>query len=347
MIPGAAAAAAAVLIGRHAAWRAVFGWALLLSIPGFAAGGEFAYGRLIDQVLQAPSLGAAWPRLWELFLVGAAWGGLGFSALGVALAERPLGRVEGGIVGLAVALWLVLIHQVPVSLLPTVALILLAAVHAALALKSKLLTPAIFGLCGALSLGAGFLTAVILLYGGAQGWFGGGFPWWNLRDQWWGACGGLGIAAAMAACEGRALMPSRQFARMRYELAGVVLCIGVVIAATGNNVIQYWESIGAFTPELRGQAWLEIMLWAVVVSGVGALHVRHTYLVWPGAFSVPAGAILAMLAPVAALGIVKELLPMGAARWEITYDLFVIQLIVVAGWFGIAGMLKGTAEEPR
>jgi hypothetical protein len=329
LIPGAFAAAAVAGVIADPRWRSAYGRSMLLGAAGFSAGGTLAYGQPIADVLAAPTLAQALHPMATVAAIGAVWGGLGMTFLGLGLSERPLrardlavALVFGAVCGVVLGLWDR--DDLGLALLAAG----LIALQAANAVVTKSAVVRRFGVMGTAGFGAGFAAAVLLLWAGTHGWLGSG-RWWNLRDQWVGAIGGLTIAWAARASLARGLHPAP--ASWFLQAAGSWCQVAAVPLINALDVYTYWstQQQAVFGPELLraiafggSAAFAALGLgWAVALGRLRAD--RLAVIRW--------GTLIGLWLLVA-LGIGKEVIPLGWKRWELTYTLFVVETVALSGW---------------
>ena len=328
MIPGVIAAAAVALMAPDVRWHRAFGWSLMFSMIGFAIGGHLGYQDAIAEILARPTLRDALPGLGHIFGLGAVWGGLGLTALGVGLSEHPLRFRELALCAAIAAGWFValrLYHREAAAIVFFGAG--LAALHCYNALVFRSQSVTLFGLAGVLGFGGGFVFAVLLLYGGSRGWFG-HWAWWNFRDQWIGAIGGLATAWAASAVRRRELVPHHTHLSRLSHVAGLVyFLIGVPAVETLNILISWAEERPV--PVHIQQAFLAALAVCWLVAAVwicrSACHPLTDHRAW----KVVRAATIAFLWLISALAIAKETIPIGWHRWEPAFTMDVICSLLV------------------
>lgn len=344
MIPGAFAAAFVALAHPEARWRSAFGRALLWGVVGFAAGGHLSYGALIEETLRAPSLPEAAPGLMTFGGLGAVWGGLGLTCLGFGFAEHTLGSREVGLLAALVCCWVILLGVLNWEQADLVLFGLgLAVLHLynLVAFRSRIV--ATFGAWGVCGFGLGFLGAIGLLYAGHHGWLGSGWPWWQLRDQFIGLCGGLALVGAHRMAVRQALVPALS---PPASLAGAVGLICFTVAVPAVNVLDVLASWTRERPIVSSAAAPFIQ----ALIGLASLGASVALIHWwrQARTSDQASEYLLRLVTVVVvwllcgLAIAKETIPLGLSRWEPAFSLFLMCALILTGL-----LLAGRARPQR
>lgn len=328
-IPGAFAAAAVALTHCDRRWSEAFGWSVMFSVAGFAVGGHLSYGSTIERLLEATSLSAMIPGLLRLSCLGAAWGGLGLTFLGYAISERPFRLPELGLFGFVALCWILLLGVMNQESLDLVLFWLgLVCLHGYNGLVSRSRIVRIFGLAGVVGFGLGFPVATLLLSAGHHGRFGDGWPWWTLRDQIIGGCGGLALAWVRLAVDRRGLFPARTFRSTFSQVAGFGCFLIGVPAVNMIDVLTSWSVERPILPSGRAMA-------AIFVAGAGMLPAMLLSLrFWKVSVStvevsrrsreVVRMATLIAIWWLSALAIAKETVPLGLGRWEPAFTFFIL-----------------------
>ncbi len=323
LIPGALAAVIVVSSYPALRNRKAIAWALLLSPLGFSIGGHLSYGKTILAVLLAPSLSAAPAEFFRIFLMGAAWGGLGLTFLGFALSEGgPQKRDLAVLAGVAFSwfLFLGIFNLEDYDLALFLWGLVLIHIYNGIVKKSAVVT--VFGIAGGLGFGLSFLLAVLLLYAGKNGLLGGGWPWWALRDQIIGILGGLVLFAAPA------LIPRWKFAASSkknpsaVERWGLISYFVLVPFPNAVNVLTHWAlERSLFSKPLLGLAMGALVIFSVwKVFSIARLKSDFPTLLLSTLFFIWSLSLLA---------IAKEVVPLGIGRWEAAYTLFLAYSLVL------------------
>jgi hypothetical protein len=312
LIPGVLAAVAAVLVDPSQETRRAFGLSVILSGIGFSVGGHLAYGEAIQSLLASQNLEAAVPELVRISLVGAVWGGIGFSFLGFGLSEKSFERRDlAFLLGLA-ALWLV-----PLGLfnLEAFDLALFAAgfllIHAYNSLLKRSRVLSLLGIGGAIGFGLSFLLAVSLLVAGERGLLAGPWPWWRLRDQILGFTGGLSLWLLLERISRQRLLPvplGREKTNLVLNKLGFLFFLVFVPGINKLGVFTYWTAKLSF---------LQALLFDLPF--LGALAVFSVFAFRKFIFST-----LFFVWYLSVLAIAKEMLVYGLARWEPAYTGFLL-----------------------
>lgn len=344
LIPGAFAAAFVAVAGPDARWRSAFGRSLLLSLVGFAAGGHLSYGALIEEVLQASTLLDAVPGLLQFASIGAVWGGLGMTCLGFGLAERALRPQEVGLVAALVCCWVILLgvlnwEQADLVLFGSG----LAVLHAYNVVVFHSRIVAVFGAGGLLGFGLGFLGAAWLLYAGHHGWLGSGWPWWELRDQLIGLCGGLTLAGAHRMAIRQGLLPALTPLSSKVGAVGLVCFVVVVPALNALDVLASWTRERPIVSSTAAP-FIQTLL-GLACFGAGVVLIRQ----WRRARASDQASdqslrfvtVLAIWL-LSSLAIAKETVPLGLTRWEPAFSLFLVCSLILTGL-----LLKGDVSDSR
>lgn len=334
LIPGALFACAIAVASPGLPWRRAFGFSVLLSAAGFALGGTFGYGDSIKTILEAPHITDALGELTRLGCLGAIWGGLGGTALGLASSERGVQRKDLVVLSLLALAWFTafeILRWEERDLILFGGGLLAFHVYNAWVMRSRAV--AIYGIAGAFGIGLGFTGAVFLLTVGSRGLFGHGWPWWHLRDQLLGACGGIGLALAHRATLRRRMTPASDHLPSWTQPMGIAALVCAIPFLNALNVFDSWRHERQFIDpglltiiQIVGLSGLLILgfAWgrwarsaATSEAGLTQVIVRSTLLaVW----------ILTILA------ISKETVPLGLRRWEAGFSLFLITAGLLTLW---------------
>ena len=98
------------------------------------------------------------------------------------------------------------------------------------------------------------------------------------------------------------------------------------------NVLQYWTQQAVFPPDvLQRIAWGGAAL-ALALGLVLAVWMTGAYRRGSGDVAIPALPTIVGMWMITVLSIAKEVVPIGWKRWEITYTLFVIELVILTVW---------------
>lgn len=185
LIPGEIGVVILAFLMREEHWRESMGKALLLAPLGFALGGLISHGQVFEAVAHAAAFGVARDEFVQLFWIGLVWGGLGGTFLGFGFSEKPVNKTD--------LLILALVFFGAFFPLPKLAYFSIALIFIQIynfAEKKSILLP-ILTLTGALSFGAAFLLAGILLSAGYQGLLGETWAWWTYSDLILGFTAGI------------------------------------------------------------------------------------------------------------------------------------------------------------
>jgi len=330
-VTGAMAAAIAALLIPSFVFRKSFGQAVLFGTLGFVLGSEnIPYGALIDGVLQQPSLKDCITEMLTILFIGASWGCVGATYLGLGLSEKPVQRRDYILLSAAgialIALTFFLNSTGQVMLIFTV-LILFLQGYNLLRIGSR--TMALLGASGLVFFGLGFEGSVMILFWGNKGYLPGPEGWWTLRDQIWGGAGGLGIILAVWACANRHRQPvilsSTAFQRICYEVFIPVIC--------GLNTWNVYEKWFKSSPVVSDPAAAAVMILAgsILLIGFFVFYLK----VAPGIFSTD-GVLNRMLltgflffsAYLAFFAIAKSIVYSGWGAWETGFSLFLVNLLI-------------------
>ena len=324
LIPGALAAAAIALGRRSEPWRRAFGWAVVLGAAGFSVGGYFGYGLTIERIVHAPRVLAAFPDLARIFWTGAVWGGFGATALGFGFSEQPWRFRDGVVYGLLGAVGLLILGVLKAEaydLWVVGAALVALQVYNARCKRSRIIS--LFGAAGVAGFGGGFLLAALLLHAGHRQWFGTGWPWWHLRDQILGGCGGIALAWASHTAARLGLAPAPRPAGgwgwrigLAWYLAGIPLmnALGVVDSWIEERPIASLDTLRILRTGL---------VWGFVVLAIGLVR-RFASSRHPAPPRALRDATIAVIWFLSAAAIAKEMVPLGWARWEPAFTLFLI-----------------------
>ena len=247
LIPGAAAAVSVALLSTDELWRRALGWALIVSSLGFSLGGHLSYGRVIEHIVASRDFASVAAEVWRFFSTGAVWGGLGLTFLGFGLSEKPPGAADLVLFAVLGLFWFVplgILNQEPYDLMLFGCGLALIHIYNLAFKKSKIVS--LFGLAGIAGFGFGFLAAVILLYAGSHGFLPGRRPWWSLRDQIIGLCGGGFIAWAARRAVRLGLSPVREVVSLGVQKSGFICYVVLIPAVNFLNVLTHW-SMGKVT----------------------------------------------------------------------------------------------------
>ncbi len=339
LLPGACAAAlmAFCMDGEH--WRDSFGRAVIMGAVGFGIGGHIGYGRLFDAVLEYPEIQQTYLSLASIGLI---WGALGGTFLGFGFSEKPLSRFDMFLLSSVCLFWFLTLEVWGLEDWDLLLFLCgLAGIHVYNFLFKKSEIVGAFAFGGAFAWGTAFFAAAVLLAVGRQGLLGGGFDWWNLRDQILGFI--AGACFWMIASAFRAFRFRRHLAEeiLTLQRAGLICYTAVLPAFYAANVCLHW---------LQTLDTAQVLPYAVIMGAVllGALIViirldsrRFLKPKFPKTLMVSTFFVLGYCSALAAA---KQLRPAGMAAWEPAYTCFVVFFAVLA--FLLPYFSKRAAESP-
>ncbi len=241
LIPGAAAAAIAAFLGRDDSWKTLFPRAVIFGAAGFSLGGHFSYGWLIERLLDCHYASCVFIDLARIFAIGAVWGGLGMTFLGFVFSEKHFGRRDflllAGFLLLA-SIFLDFFEQESFDFTVLSAGLFLLHVYNLIWKRSRIV--GVFGLSGILGFGLGFAGAVFLVYAGNNAFFKGPWAWWTLRDQIFGAAGGIAVAWAVRNLSVRGFVPFDVALPQAETWAGFLAYVFFIPGLNTVYVIRHW-----------------------------------------------------------------------------------------------------------
>ena len=332
MIPGAFAALGVALLSTHGRWTSSFGRAVILSGIGFAIGGHLAYGKLIEAILNQADYGLPELLTAKVFVIGAIWGGLGATFLGFGYSEKSFSFFDAVLMMLLFLFW-----AVPLELfhLTNYNLILFFMGFGVLHLynffikKSKIIQW--FGLMGFFGFGIAFCLSVLVLYRGNQGVFGDGWPWWALRDQFWGFLGGIALWGALQFVTKKGLLPDSSAGSNSRRAGFIFLLVGIPVINT-FNLLEYWRYAGDFTG--AAMAMLEVMLsvsflWMAFIL----IKIHRQFFNQPILNQLMVISAVTFMGYMTIIGILKEKGVRGWGYWQDAYTFFVIFGLFLSGVF--------------
>ncbi len=247
--------------------RLAFAQAIFLAALGFLAGGEnIPYGAIVDNILLAPSLMAALPDLLLILFIGASWGCVGTTYLGYGVSEKPMTFhdyvviIFAGIIAVAVAL---IFNTNLIYILAFTSLIVFLQAYNFFVKHSNSVW--IYGLYGLLGFGLGFLGAVIILYLGNHGSLPGPNGWWTLRDQIWGAIGGISIMLAAWKVNASGSQPV-DLSATNFQRFGFICFLPVIGGINLLDVYMKWFHSTPTAPNLALAGAL-ILIGAILLAG--------------------------------------------------------------------------------
>ena len=331
LIPGAVAAVTVAMLHREELWRRAFGWSLIMSALGFSLGGHMSYGSLIEEILTSHDPHLLAHHFFRLFLIGAVWGGLGLSFLGFSVSEKPPSLMDLVLFATVGFFWLT-----PLGIFnqETYDLFLfsggLALMHLYNLVLKKSETVSIFGLAGILGFGFGFLLSVLLLFAGRNGFFKSPWPWWDLRDQVIGICGGCAVAWAVHRVACKELLPARELISLVTQRSGFIFYVVFIHGFNAFNVLTHCLQAGTNPIFFRFFAVSLLSILAIAVIFFlradserfleraldHALYFSTFFFIWF----------------MSVIGIAKQLLPLGWSHWEPAFTLFVVYSLVLSFW---------------
>ncbi len=325
LIPGAAAAFLVVILHKEEIWRRSFGMAVILGSLGFALGGHFGYGRLIEKILVATNLIAVLPEFFHIFLIGALWGGLGMTFLALAVSEKPFLRPDLILLACMGIFWLIPLgpwHNGLYIIFLFGAGLLAIHIYNGLWKHSRIVT--LYGAAGFFGFGAAFLTAVLLLHAGHHQRLPGAWPWWALRDQIIGLIGGGVIVAAVRMGQRVHLIPDRSGITSFSEKAGFIFWVGLIPLLNALNVLGYWSIEHAFltVPEAIFAALLTALVLAAIAVGIA--RIKSETITGRGLDRIFYLLFIFFVWFLSLAAIFKQTAVFGWSRWEAAFTLFLI-----------------------
>ena len=327
-IPGAVAGAVAALLVGRKIFRQAFAQAVLFGIFGFVVGSEnIPYGALIDHILTEPTLRAAFPGLCTVLFIGASWGAVGATYLGYGLSEKPLSVWDYLVILMAGVLAVLVIFVFSANAAVAASLVMLIfLLQSYNFLFKKSRTVWIFGLAGGLGFGLGFFGAAVILYLGNKGLLPGPPEWWDLRDQIWGAAGGLALILATFKISEKNLKPVL-LAKPWFQKAGFILFVPAVCGLNTWNVYEKWFSSVPPAPE-------PVLAGALVAAGAILLIAWLVYYMMNAAFSGPGfnslllASFLFFSFYLRFFAIAKSVVYSGWGAWEPAFTLFLFESVL-------------------
>jgi hypothetical protein len=324
LIPGAAAALAFAL--SHADWRKAFPRAVVLGGIGFSLSGHFGYGKLIESIQSAPVFFSESYQYAHIFLIGFLTGGLGATLLGYGYSEKALNRKDAiFLAALGIFLW------IPLGLLNLedwdlfLYLAAFVILHAYNFRNKESRVIATLGSYGAVGFGFGFVIAVLILDLGSRGFFGTGWPWWALRDQIYGAIGGLFVWKSAT----RVIPAPGQDSHLHEDdvinkLGFLFLTVYIPVLNT-IDVLKLWSK----KPPLFGGAYEGLLILSSILFIFFTVFLfRLRPIPSRGSESFLASAFFFILY-LSALAIAKEMMIFGWGRWETAYSLILIEALTL------------------
>lgn len=321
MIPGCLAALICAL-KPSTGWRQSFAQAVIFSGLGFALGGGFGFGDLLDTILAASSLWDVIPELIHLTLIGAIWGLLGMTFLGFSLSELPNFIHEVFIfAGTGAAVYAAIeILKLPYEIIWLAGAGFLLHGYNALFKKSQMVW--IFGIFGFLGFGLGLLVATIILWYGQHGYISG--DWWSLRDQIWGFLGGVSVMLAVMCSSSKGLAP-QPMASVNWQRAGLSFYLVFVTMFNTWNVYDKWfhSTPPVSNPVLWGSFLIACVL---VLIGLLLYFIFCSENVFSGSAlnQTLSWASLFFCWYLGILAIMKSIVYSGWSVWETAFTLFII-----------------------
>ncbi len=324
LIPGALSAVAVALLSPAGPWREALWRSLLLSAFGFSLGGQLGYGSLIREILASTSLSVSTAGFLKLFFIGAVWGGLGMTYLGLGLSEKPI-KTRDLLLwgGLALLGWFV-------PELPVLAF-LFAALQLYNLLRKKSKTIAVFGTLGALGFGTGFLLSVLLLFLGQRGFLGEGWPWWSLRDQFLGLWGGLFIWGAVKQSLQADLLPAPWGAGPLVQKGALSVYLVWIPGISTYNALRHWGmDPSIFSPLPLGIIALGFVSFFSLLFAM-ILRLKNEKFSGAEERKLLSRSTFFFLWYLSFIAIAKEMLRYGWGRWEFGFTLFLVFSLLLTG----------------
>lgn len=325
---GLAAVIVSVLI-TTGNWRAAFAQAVIFSGLGFAIGGTFSYGSLVDTIVAADSLKDVIPELIHVFFIGALWGLLGMTFLGFGLAE--IGVLIQDIAVLAVAgggsyLAVEVLKLGGPDVYWYAASGALLHVYNQTFKKSSLIT--LFGTFGFVGFGLGFLIAVLILWYGSHGYFGSTSTWWQLRDQIWGFIGGVTVILAAWQAIKKNYQPVLMQS-INWQRAGFIFFVSFITAYNTWNVYTKWFQS---TPQVSNPVfWGAFLIVCALILAAFAIYFctcNSSAFSGSGLNKTLRCSVLFFTWYVAILAILKSIVYTGMSAWETAFTLFIIDCVI-------------------
>lgn len=306
-------------------FRASFAQAVFFGSIGFIVGGEnIPYGKIIDYILQQPDLSGVIPQLLTLLFIGATWGGIGSAYLGYGISEKPVTGKDFlflFILGVAtIYITNVILNQNQQYFVYLSAVFLTLLAYNALFKKSKTIIEMAFS--GLIGFGFGFLGAVIILFYGNKGYLPGPSGWWTLRDQMWGAAGGLALIAA----SWRAVRRNRQPVAITAAWFQRFGFIYFVPAVCGVNLWNVWTKWFQSTPPAPNLQLAGILLFAgaVLLTGWFIFYLKTNPAIFLGEKfnTLLLASVLSFALFLKFFAIAKSIVYSGWGVWETGFSLF-------------------------
>lgn len=331
MIPGAVAALTLAVLNPGKMWRRNFGWLVMMSALGFSLGGHLSYGSLVESIASASQLSSLAIPLLEVFVLGAVWGGLGMTFLGFASSERSPRPQDAVLIAVLGFLWVVPLGLLNLEQYDLALLgggLALAHFYNLAVKKSKAVL--VFGSAGVWGFGTGFLLSVFLLHMGNRGLLPGPWPWWALRDQIFGAIGGLAVAWSARRVVKLDLSPCQEMITLSMQQYGFVFFASIIPAVNAFNVVHHWITKPPMLP-----SGLVLGLAALIFAPLVAAFVLLAGASGDSFFEprLNRGLFLSSLLflwSLSVLAIAKETLPQGWHRWEPGFTLFLIYSLALS-----------------
>lgn len=350
LIPGAAAAVIAAFLGRPGqaatrglvepalasglgrpgqaagggeSWKTLFPRAVIFSAIGFSLGGHLSYGWLIERLLDCHYVSRLVMDLARIFAIGAVWGGLGLTFLGFVLSEKHFERSD---FFLLAGFFLFAFIFLDFLELESLNFIVLSAglfiLHAYNLIRKKSRTVGIFGLAGILGFGLGFAGAVFLLYLGNNGFLRGPWAWWSLRDQIFGAAGGITVAWAVRNASVKGFAPWDAALSLWETRAGFLAYAFLIPGLNTVYVIRHWMLKHSAAPS--GSFYLIAGLLLAVLLFYGVC-------LWAGcAKNALIPSTFFFIGFLSLLAIAKNCFFSGFRHWEPGFTLFPLNVLILS-----------------
>lgn len=327
LIPGAAAAVIAALLGRAAdglgqdnLWKTLFPRAVIFGSLGFSLGSHFSYGWLIERLLDCHYASALFMDLLRIFAIGGVWGGLGLTFLGFVYSERPFTRSDFLLLAgftLFSFVFLDFFEQESFVFIVLSAGLLVLHVYNLILKESRMV--GMWGLSGILGFGFGFAGAVFLLYLGNNGFLKGPWEWWVLRDQIFGAVGGVAVAWAVRNVCVRDYVPARAALLPAEMRLGFLAYTVFIPGLNAGYVIRHWV--------LKHGAATSFYFYPVAGILGAILFIALFYFLKKSSLL---SSTLFFIWFLSFLAVAKSCFFLGLSHWDIAFTLFPLNALILS-----------------
>ena len=330
LIPGAAAAVIAAMLGRGDSWKVLFPRAVILGAIGFSLGGQLSYGWLIERLMACRDASCLYLGLARLFVRGAIWGGMGMTFLGFAYSEKPFLRRDFFLLSgylLFAYFFLDFLEQESFCLAVFSAGLLIFHVYNLIYKHSRIV--GVFGLSGMIGFGLGFAGAVFVLYLGNKDFLKGPWEWWTLRDQILGCVGGIAIAWAVRNVSVRSIVPHKASLSLPETKAGFWAYAVLIPGLNTVYVIRHWIlkhmasswALYAVAAAFVFALFIAFLCFQAACEKDAPLENQHSFLLMSTFFFVWF---------LSALAISKSCIFSGFRHWEMAFTLFPVNALILS-----------------